>query len=308
MNQITHAEFWANDVFDGVAFLASALVPGLGISKLLGGATGAAVQMGNVASKMGRGAKLLNMHKLGKAAKQLKSYRNAAKSGKIDKVTDLKNVFKTKEAAELGEVFQKSARKMTTGATAVYNTVAEAGIEGSGVFKDVKEQLAQRLHKKPFDQLDVKQKKAIEKEAGKAASNVVLANMAILGLPNYLQSKMFFGNGFDATRAMRKTAGKKALSKADVDAIVDNAQKRKRWLDIDKDGFKLKAGLKRGSVGDKVVQSIASEGFFEENVQLAIQDYETRRAVQGKNKDRFVGILSNMVNNLNTTEGQKAIL
>ena len=53
--------------------------------------------------------------------------------------------------------------------------------------------------------------------------------------------------------------------------------------------------------------SVASEGPYEENIQLAIQNYFQDRAKGIEKEGQIEGILQNMADNFFTDEGQKSI-
>lgn len=192
--------FWTQDAMDGIEFLTSAYVPGVGISKI---------------------------GSLGKAA-SLSKYAKVRALGEV--------LNKSKDAMKLVQVDNLGSTLLTT----VYNTTAESMVEGSHLYKEVKEDL-----KKRFPTMSEEE---IESKASKAARNTFGFNMLYLAIPNFLQTTWMHGtSNFAKMRSLRE-AGK--LTEKEV----------------------------RQNLPLAFAKGFASEGLWEENIQTAVTELEKRIA------------------------------
>ena len=149
------------------------------------------------------------------------------------------------------------------------NSAIEAGFEA----KDTKDELlAQGVS---------------ELDAAKAAQGTYLWNMGVLMVPNYITNSMLFGKLNPLKGRIKRVVGKEG-------SVV---QEVKPLTKMQKVGAFAGAGT----------TSMVSEGAWEENIQLAIQNYFQDKA-EGKESDgQFEGIFNNWAQNWTTDEGQKSI-
>ena len=132
--------------------------------------------------------------------------------------------------------------------------------------------------------------------AAAKARDAFLLNMAVLSVSNSIQLG----------------AMKKVLNPSGSGKIKGLGIKGGKLVDTSKDlkGFNKYLKGKTGAVGKAVGLNVASEGFYEENAQTAIQnlmtDYGTGKEI-GNVFDALSELPGGMVDNLGTNEGQKAI-
>lgn len=170
-------------------------------------------------------------------------------------------------ASSLGKFIAESSKKIgmngMTGAMTVYNTISEAGFEAYETQKSVYDQYI----KNGYDPDTAK------KYAADAAKRTFTANSLGLLIPNFIQSKWFFGKGSGDLRS--------SIKKSLVNGTFKN------------DSFKLFNGLAK-----EIGKGILSEGFWEENFQTAIQIHERQLSENMKDtgilnymKDVLLGVL-----------------
>jgi len=155
------------------------------------------------------------------------------------------------------------------GVMTAFNSVVEAGFES----KDIKDQMLAQGYS--------------NQEASEAAKNTFGWNVGALMLSNYVTNSMFFGKA-------NPMAGR-------ISNIVDPKTGR-----LVTELAPLTKGQKIGAFAKAAGTSAASEGPYEENIQLAIQNYFGGKT--DKTKAPVEGILGEMLNNFTTNEGQKAIV
>lgn len=152
--------------------------------------------------------------------------------------------------------------KATQGFATVYNTVSESGFEAAEAFKELEKAYLERG-------LDPAQAKA---KASEGAARIFRGNMAALWAPNYVQSKWFHP---DMSTSMKQI---KAAAR--------------------EGGDKLKEVTSKLSISRAAATGILSEGFWEENVQTAMSQYERELATGMTEDDGFIaGTVYNMGNN-----------
>lgn len=264
-------EFWANDMFDGFAFLASALIPGGIIGKVGTAAKGAkALKLGKAIGAEMKGVKL------GNAVKELGKH-----AGKM-------NPNQLKAYTKLSE----GLSKLTVHGTAAYNTISEAGFEAFETGKSLREDLAVEKYGVHFEDLDMSQQQAIREEVAPRQVETFLMNAAVLAGPNYLQSKWFFGTP-KTTTGLLKDAFLKGDLKAD---------------DVAQALGKTYVGSLGKNVGKKVLAGIGSEGIWEEGIQTAIQNYESRKGMNLTDENLLTGVIKEYINGFMVKDSQKAML
>lgn len=142
---------------------------------------------------------------------------------------------------------KKASDVASWGTATFYNTVAEAGEEASGIYKDIERSLQGKINPKTGLSFTGEE---IEKAASLGAYNTFQANAAILGLSNGVQAKMFLFPG-------------------------SLARKGKKLKDAVRSG-KVKVSDVKGSKNILAASStgIVTEGLWEENIQTAISSVE----------------------------------
>lgn len=145
-----------------------------------------------------------------------------------------------------------TTQNVTVGASTIYNTISEAGVEAYHVNKDLRQQLIQA---------GVPEEEA-RMRAGEAAAETFGLNIATLWAPNVLQAKWFHGPINNRHNLLKQAVKNGELATGEV------ASKYQWW----------KSALK----------GLASEGLWEENIQTAIERYEKRFA----NRETDAGWLS----------------
>jgi len=271
-DKVSSSAFWAEDGADGAGFMLGMMAPGA-IFKFAGGANalfGASI----------------------KAAKLAKYGENIQTAGKL---------------LEKAGITVKNIDQYMIPA---FNTFAEAGAEAKGVSDDLESrkpeaykifQQQQLNDLKNLDlqrrsgKIDIKTYNELSAEVGNrdfesqfkeqkalAMQNTFVKNVAILAVPNYIQSKMLFG----------KTPSKVLLDK--IGGLTEKS---------------VKNTVKQ--VGKRIGQSFLSEG-SEEIGQTAVQNRNISQALQGKLGDNRTDDYNpltfgeDFVKTLGTTEGQIA--
>lgn len=188
-----------------------------------------------------------------------------------------KGLRATKLGKDIGKTsirLKKIADAMDFATVTAYNTTTEAAFEA----KDTKDQVLRSLQSK-VDRGEISKEEA-DKIATGAARNTFWWNAAAIGPSNALALGQIFKK-YDFLKLGAKGTG--PLSKTQVASIF----------------------------GKNALLSAASEGLYEENIQNAIQSYNTDvNTGFGQNgdwKDHLTGVLSNAAKNFTTDEGQKAM-
>jgi len=212
--RIGMAEFWADDLFDGIAFAASAFIPGAAAGKVM---------------KMANKAKALRAAKLASGAKKLEASQIAAAMKEAGQLSQTQKIFQL-------------------GASTLYNTVGEAGVEAADIAKNIKAQYMSKIN--PETGRNYTSEEAAAK-AGEHAASVFRGNFAALLGPNLLQSMFFHGGG----------TSMKSITKR-IKQMAHRSDNRGMITDLLKD------------IGKAGATGVASEGLWEENIQSAMQEFE----------------------------------
>jgi hypothetical protein len=271
-DKVSSSAFWAEDGADGAGFMLGMLAPGA-IFKLAGGAN----------SLFGASIK----------AAKLAKYGEGMEAGR-------------KALMEAGITIDKIDQYMIP----AFNTIAEAGSEAKGVSDDLDSRKGEFIQNYPAQQskalqeLDIRRRngeinideynklsndisnktveEAFKEQKALAMQNTFIKNIAILAVPNYIQSKMLFG---------------KTPSKVLLDKIGS----------IEKTGFK--ESLKKA--GERIGETFLSEG-SEEIAQTVTENRNVDSAIKGKlgnsrlNDYNPLTFGSDFIKTLGTTEGQIA--
>lgn len=255
--QMLTPEFWMDDGIDGLAFLLSALIPGVGVSKL---GTGGKVLSGiskNFAKTLSKIAAGEDLTKLGTKAVNLK--------------------------------------RIAQGIDIASGSAIMSGFEAGFEARESQKQMIEGLINKGYSEKEAREISA------PYARNVYLSNMAALSLSNAFELGMLvkaFKPGKTALDIANKNA--QAIAKEAAEKVAGNAAKAgSKALDITKNV---------GTFAWKGIATSLSEGAWEENIQLAISDYERDKALGKEERGRIHGLLGNWLNNFTTDEGQKNIM
>lgn len=243
MTQIMSHTFWAVEGADGAGFLFSMFLPGMALKSL------------------GIGHKLL-----GTTAKGL-AYANAEKG--------LAGSVRLLESAGI------TAKNIDLGIMTLANTGIESMAEGGAAMDSFQKDLDRRKNLQPGElgYIDENQYQDLMLQKGKLGRDVFLSNLAILLVPNAIQTNMIWGKG----------VGSKLVK--DTPSLMG----------------------KVGNRGMNLLGATASEGFLEEGTQSTVETMFTDKANKGELGDSFLKdfnvseLVSSYIEMLNTTDGQKAI-
>jgi hypothetical protein len=228
---LTDGDFWADDVVDGAAFMASAWIPGIALSKIGIGA----MAMRGLGSTLGGAAKGLGATVEG--AEAVANYFSKA---------------------------QSAAKNLDAFSSWALATTSEAMFEANGVRDEVIKALSYDIYGNPvidpstgspFTQEEKR------KRAGEAAQNTFLMNSMVLGVSNVFEWRYL----------------SKMLNKAEnqvAKGIVAGELGEQATLAPKISGLETFAKT--------AIKGIGREGFYEENMQLAIQRYNTEYGIAGK--------------------------
>jgi hypothetical protein len=205
----------------------------------------------------------------GKLAKTFSNASRAAKTGKF---------------AEISSPLAKFAGELDTFTMTAFNNVVESGFEA----KDIKDSIMSQLQSK-VDSGEITYEEA-NLRASEAARNTFLSNMAVLFPSNYLSNSLVFKSFNNSKSAVNRLFKEGQLISQDA---VKDLSKRELI----------------GVFGKNALKSVLAEGIWEENIQLAVQNYETQVAANNPTqRNRILGLANEFVNNFTTDEGQKSIV
>ena len=186
-----------------------------------------------------------------------------------------------KTVSKAATIFKNMDKHAITG----MSTLGEATLEAKDTYKQVTDNLFNAINPATGERYTSEE---INQVASKSAAQTAALNLAVLWLPIKIQTEMFFGAG---------------VSKSAIKALFKGGQ--------------LTEELAAPTVKDIIVdvtkqvgEGVVSEGFWEENVQKAIQDYQTKRgtAHDGDMLDAIQAAITGMGTNLTDKEGQRTIL
>lgn len=168
-SQLGDWSFWNEQVADGVAFMASAAIPGMGFAKL--GTVGA---LATGAEELAAGADAVNW--FGRA------FSATTKFGRM--------------ASSVGMGSPAQLMSWT------FNTAMESAMEGSQVFKDSMANMKQ-LRARGIGEFANMSDDDIRSKAGHLAANTVGSNFMVLGLSNAWENTLFFAPFKNAAPALK---------------------------------------------------------------------------------------------------------
>ena len=172
-DKIGTAKFWTEDLFDGIAFSASAMATGAGVGAALKavGMAGKVLQYGSI----GLTTAVNTVNEAGLEANQVAKSIEASRNDYI--MTNATKDPRYKEILKLEEEASK------------YPPSFEK--EESGVIIDGPKEKLLKLASQLKDDMLIEYNEKFDFEKGESAKNVFLANSAVLVLPNTIQSVLF---------------------------------------------------------------------------------------------------------------------
>ena len=244
-NKLGTAAFWEDTAADGFAFMASAIVPGMAFSKL-----GAATKFGKAFATLGNVAEA------------------AEAAGQIGKLANV-NRWVANTLAKYGD------QALTT----VYNTASESFFEAKGTRDAVVKDLTEKRDRGEINLTD----EQIKQRAAEAAKNNFWANSAFLTLSNSMETAWMF-KAFNKGKISNKIAAIGELENASFD--LSKSIKR----NVANDAYeKVNPVTKLGKFANgkpafylkQFGKGILTEGFYEENIQLASERQNTENPTGG---------------------------
>lgn len=172
------------------------------------------------------------------------------------------------------------------GAATAYGAFNEAFFESKGVIDQVKTQLSKDKYGTEFDYLNPEQQADVMQAAGKAGQQTFWGNLPVLLLTERIFNETILGNFFGLPEAS-------AFSR-----IIKEG-----------DQFKLNAltkGQRAALYGLPFAANIPTE-MFQENYQLAVSNYFTKKATGQSTAGMLEGILGEMGDNFSTIEGRESM-
>lgn len=176
--------------------------------------------------------------------------------------------------------------KNGVGAATAYGAFNEAFFESKGVIDQVKTQLSKDKYGTEFDYLNPEQQADVMQAAGKAGQQTFWGNLPVLLLTERIFNETILGNFFGLPEAS-------AFSR-----IIKEG-----------DQFKLNAltkGQRAALYGLPFAANIPTE-MFQENYQLAVSNYFTKKATGQSTAGMLEGILGEMGDNFSTIEGKESM-
>jgi len=236
----TDLEFWTSDAEQGVAFLIAAMLPVKGMQFLK---VGERLTSGISKSTrfLSKGVERIGLAGLKESEALLTPLTGSSRAGQMF----MKNLNKfaiTNEA--------KFARNLNVGISTLYNTVTEAFFEGKDAMESYMNSNDPRLA-----HLSIEERK---KEAAKIAMSVAGMNMIVLSLSNLWEANLF-------TKKLPSSSNKfKSRFTNPNGTILGSVESRK-----------ISIWEKAGNIGKVAVTGIGTEGYWEENMQLAATRFFT---------------------------------
>lgn len=169
-----------------------------------------------------------------------------------------------------------TANNIDLGAMTMGNTLFEAGSEAGSAMDSFQKDLDRRLSSGEINEVQYQQ---LQTQKAKLGRDIFVSNLAILLIPNAIQTKMIWGKG----------VGSQLVK--DTPSLMTKVANR----------------------GKNVLGALGSEGFLEEGTQSTVETMFTGKAKRGEltnniSKDFNVSeLVSSYIDTLNTTDGQKAI-
>lgn len=169
-----------------------------------------------------------------------------------------------------------NANKIDMAGITMANTLFESGSEAGSAMESFQKDLDRRLASGEIDQFQYEE---LQTQKAKLGRDIFVSNLAILLIPNAIQTKMIWGKG----------VGSQLVK--DTPSLMTKVANR----------------------GKNVLGALGSEGFLEEGLQSTVETMFSNKAKRGELTDdmsqdfNVSELVSNYIDTLNTTEGQKAI-
>lgn len=169
-----------------------------------------------------------------------------------------------------------NAKNIDLAAMTLANTGIEASAEAGSAMESFQKDLDRRLTSGEIDQFQYEQ---LQTQKAKLGRDIFVSNLAILLVPNAIQTKMIWGKGIGSQLVK------------DTPSLMSKVANR----------------------GKNALGALGSEGFLEEGSQSTVETMFTNKAKRGELTDNMSQdfnvseLVSNYIDTLNTTEGQKAI-
>ena len=272
LQQMATPEFWAEEVFDGLAFLLSAYA---------GGHITRPLQIGKKFTGATRGKELSNKALRAIVGKDGQRWNHA--------MVTAYNVMGQSgmEAFEGGKIVQMEIEDELEREYTKMRAQREKELRNlpSNISSADRERLRRNIENRHAQQYNAVREDLIGKRA-EVQKNIYLGNLAMLSVPKSWESSVFFGSG---------RANRQLLKGMFKEGVLNPAAKTTA----------SKLGRKWGA---EAIKGFVAEGIWENNAQVSIQEYERRRSMEGDDQARILAIASEMVNNFTHVEGQKAIV
>jgi len=265
MDNISSIDFWATEGADGIGFIASMLAPGAALKSL------------NLGEKiLGTTAKGLSMingeAKLAGATRALEGLGITANNIDLGTMTMANTLFESgSEAGSAMESFEKTKQ----------NYITKRSLEKFAELD--RQRRSGQITNEQYNNLSVLVSEQVDKEfdeqKAKLGRDIFVSNLAILLVPNAIQTKMIWGKGVGSQ--------------------------------LVKDTPSLMAKI--GNRSKNILSALGSEGFLEEGSQSTVETMFSNKAKRGEltnnmSQDFNVSeLVSSYIDTLNTTDGQKAI-
>lgn len=254
---LTDSEFWKGEVTDGVAFLMSAYASS-NLGKILD--VGGKVVRGNAAI---RGLNFADNAAAfsDEGLSGLSEATNLSRGGATAAVETGAPLVPNTLSSNAGNVYSQflneagnfaNARKINMGVSTLINTASESLFEANSIKNELAERLSSERNADGTFKYTPEQ---VKNMSANAAKNSFLMNMVVLPISNLWETKLFYGK---ANPLSGRNAGNN-LVKREL-GLLSNAEIAKRTF-----------GQKGLDYLKKIGEGIATEGLWEENIQLAIE-------------------------------------
>ena len=249
-------DFWTDDLTDGIAFMASAFVPGMAISKLNLGEKA----LGSLAALRGLSAATEGEALATEGVSGTVESANLEREGLGAKIEQPKvTPTLTSSTQEIPKVLSwidnaKASRAINTGSVSIINTAAQAMMNGNDAKNNTYETLINQKDENGNNKYTVDQANKI---AAKVAKDSYLMNLGALGLMNLWEANLIFKGASTAGRNV-------GANKFDVNGLFGDAELAKKTL-----------GQKAYSIINEPVKGFLTGGVWLGNMQVAIDRLNT---------------------------------
>jgi hypothetical protein len=265
-DKVSSIDFWATEGADGLGFIAAMFAPGAALRGL---------KVGNTLAKGGiRGTKAFN--KLVGRSKYVD-----------DAVNDLN---------QGGKWFGANAEKIDNITTSGFNTLSEAGIEAGGAMQSYEDEIFAEYESGKISYEEYNKQLAKKGEIGR---NVFLGNLAVLAVPNYINSSLLYGK-----RGTKQAVeiGKKMKKRNAPDLISGATSIPGKAIQGARNSYNKFKVSNFKAILDDYPKAFGREGLIEEAGQSTMESFFTKKA-----KDGDADFLEEYLTTLGSTDGQIAM-